>query len=145
MFLVKLKLQEHIPEHIKNHIWNDSWWHKGSPPDFWVYKERIKHWLLTDWLLQVPVWGDSPGDCLCGVWSEDQQRDEKAAFSEAGVRCKSQLHPKTHQLLLLIYRCFRENRACAVKCSPSYCHKYNFLVLGIIANIFVETLSSISY
>ena len=45
-------------------------------------------------VFQVPVWGAGPGDGLCGVWSDDQPRDEKAAFSEAGVGCKSLLHPK---------------------------------------------------
>lgn len=37
---------------------------------------------------QVPVWGAGPGDGLCGVRSTDWPRDDKVAFSEAGVKCK---------------------------------------------------------
>lgn len=53
-------------------------------------------------VLQVPVWRASSGDGLCGVWSEDQPRDDKVAVSEAGVKCKSLLHPRSCHLLSLI-------------------------------------------
>lgn len=44
-------------------------------------------------MFQVPVRGASPGDGLRGVWGKDQPGDDKVALSEAGVKCKSLLHP----------------------------------------------------
>lgn len=42
-------------------------------------------------LSQIPVWGAGPGHGLCGVWSDDQPRDEEVACSEASDRCESLL------------------------------------------------------